>query len=462
MDKKNVRLSAWRAGWLGLALALCAVLLFIGGTGTSAQVGAAKASASVLSPDVTCPAGQCFTDVPPANGFYTNVNNLYMDGIIGGYPCGGTGEPCDADNRPYYRPANLVSRQQMSKFVDLGRRNIAEAVGVSLDLTGYLTVLSTSSFRAIEGSTTSNGEAVHGTCLTPSTPCYGVEGEGTNVGNYGGVFYGGYEGVYASQQDDNGIGVAARSSGASAYAADVSSAAYRSLHVDESSSYYAMYVDTDLLAADFEGDVDIFGALTVSGGCTGCLSTGIVQNVDGTPLQLGDVVTIVGTSPALQGDQPVITVRKASAAYDKGVAGIVGQVLAVPDEATRAAYKTQEQARREAQALTKQLQQQAIATGTKADLSQVHFPASSITDAQGTSLAVGSYGGVVTTGSYKAVKVDASFGPIKAGDLLTSSSNPGYAMKAADANAASGAIIGKALGNLDSGTGMVPVLVTLK
>src|SRR5690349_18086334 len=48
MDEKNTGLSARQAGWFGLALALCAVLLFIGGTGTPAQAGTVtpKASAS--------------------------------------------------------------------------------------------------------------------------------------------------------------------------------------------------------------------------------------------------------------------------------------------------------------------------------------------------------------------------------------------------------------------------------
>jgi len=58
--------------------------------------------------------------------------------------------------------------------------------------------------------------------------------------------------------------------------------------------------------------------------------------------------------------------------------------------------------------------------------------------------------------------VDASFGPIHAGDMLVSSSNAGYAMKATDKSQAFGAVIGKALGDLDSGTGTIPVLVTLK
>ena len=59
-------------------------------------------------------------------------------------------------------------------------------------------------------------------------------------------------------------------------------------------------------------------------------------------------------------------------------------------------------------------------------------------------------------------KVDARFGAIEVGDLLTTSPTPGHAMKTSDPLKAFGAVIGKALGNLDSGTGLVPVMVTLK
>ncbi len=39
-------------------------------------------------------------------------------GIIGGYPCGGEGEPCvGPDNRPYFRPGNNATRGQISKIV---------------------------------------------------------------------------------------------------------------------------------------------------------------------------------------------------------------------------------------------------------------------------------------------------------------------------------------------------------
>jgi hypothetical protein len=55
--------------------------------------------------------------------------------------------------------------------------------------------------------------------------------------------------------------------------------------------------------------------------------------------------------------------------------------------------------------------------------------------------------------------VDASQGAIEPGDLLTTSSTPGHAMKAADAAKAQGAIIGKAMTGLKEGKGLVLVLV---
>ena len=60
------------------------------------------------------------------------------------------------------------------------------------------------------------------------------------------------------------------------------------------------------------------------------------------------------------------------------------------------------------------------------------------------------------------VKADTSAGTIEPGDLLTTSSTAGRAMKAADHDAAQGAIIGKAMTPLTDGDGMVLVLVTLQ
>jgi hypothetical protein len=57
---------------------------------------------------------------------------------------------------------------------------------------------------------------------------------------------------------------------------------------------------------------------------------------------------------------------------------------------------------------------------------------------------------------------DASTEPIEPGDLLTSSTVPGHAMKATDPRKAQGAIIGKAMSGLESGNGLVLMLVTLQ
>ena len=59
-------------------------------------------------------------------------------------------------------------------------------------------------------------------------------------------------------------------------------------------------------------------------------------------------------------------------------------------------------------------------------------------------------------------KVSAENGSIHPGDLLVTSSTAGYAMKGTDRNRMLGAVIGKALGNLDSGTGVIEVVVTLQ
>ena len=60
------------------------------------------------------------------------------------------------------------------------------------------------------------------------------------------------------------------------------------------------------------------------------------------------------------------------------------------------------------------------------------------------------------------VKADASAGSIVPGDLLTTSSTPGHAMKACDHARAQGAILGKAMTGLKEGQGLVLVLVTLQ
>ena len=59
-------------------------------------------------------------------------------------------------------------------------------------------------------------------------------------------------------------------------------------------------------------------------------------------------------------------------------------------------------------------------------------------------------------------KVSTENGPIETGDLLVTSSTMGYAMKGTDRSRLTGAVVGKALASLDSGTGVIEVLVTLQ
>jgi glucose/arabinose dehydrogenase len=62
---------------------------------------------------------QTFTDVEPGSTFWLYVERLLTNrpGVMGGYPCGGAGEPCDSQSRPYFRPNNPLTRGQTSKIV---------------------------------------------------------------------------------------------------------------------------------------------------------------------------------------------------------------------------------------------------------------------------------------------------------------------------------------------------------
>jgi len=58
--------------------------------------------------------------------------------------------------------------------------------------------------------------------------------------------------------------------------------------------------------------------------------------------------------------------------------------------------------------------------------------------------------------------VDAGYAPVQVGDLLTTSATPGHAMRALDPQRAFGSVIGKAMGSMRSGSGLLPVLVALQ
>ncbi|HEX9989615.1 MAG TPA: S8 family serine peptidase [Chloroflexia bacterium] len=68
--------------------------------------------------------GQYFEDVPPGSTFYTWIQRLAWRGIVGGYPCGGTYEPCGSGNLPYFRAGNNATRGQAVKIIVNAFNNI--------------------------------------------------------------------------------------------------------------------------------------------------------------------------------------------------------------------------------------------------------------------------------------------------------------------------------------------------
>jgi hypothetical protein len=75
-------------------------------------------------PIQTPPAGGYgFADVPTAHTFYPYIETAAGQGIATGYACGGVNpqtllaEPCDGQNRPYFRPQNPITRGQLAKVI---------------------------------------------------------------------------------------------------------------------------------------------------------------------------------------------------------------------------------------------------------------------------------------------------------------------------------------------------------
>jgi hypothetical protein len=61
------------------------------------------------------PSGQLYADMLEDHPFYVRIMRLTELGVMSGYPCGGENEPCNDQNRPYFRPVNFVTRGQAVK-----------------------------------------------------------------------------------------------------------------------------------------------------------------------------------------------------------------------------------------------------------------------------------------------------------------------------------------------------------
>lgn len=265
---------------------------------------------------------------------------------------------------------------------------------------------------------TGSGDGLHGISASANVYYSGVYGycNATGTGVFGrsasgrGVFgesLGTGPGVYGTST--TGVGVYGVDGGA---------------NTDNS---YALYAQGDIYTTDdmsIQDALNVGGLATFSGGKSGFV-VDVAQNDDTVPLEAGDVVAISGAGPAVLGEIPVIKVRRATAATPGAVMGVVDQhfVPAPPVTAGEPGIKAEHQVNAKAAE-----------------------PREYIT--------------VVILGAYKGIKVDATQGAIAPGDLLVAAPRPGYAMRATAPTP--GTIIGKALGSLADGAGIVPVLVTLQ
>ena len=80
-----------------------------------------KVLVTALGLSAPLPTTPTFQDVPATQPFYLWVEVGAARGVVSGYACGAAGEPCDAGNRPYFRPGNNVNRGQLAKMIVQGR-----------------------------------------------------------------------------------------------------------------------------------------------------------------------------------------------------------------------------------------------------------------------------------------------------------------------------------------------------
>lgn len=263
--------------------------------GFSGPVAVGRSGPSAPSaPQATCPAGgQCFADVPPGSPFYDYANNLYMQDIISGYACGGPGEPCDAQNRPYYRPGSSVTRAQMTKFVDLARTQ----PGIHIDTATHVQPL-------YSRTTAANG--------------IGVTGVSSSTGSLSSGVLGAHEGA--------GSGV--RGTSETGFGGEFISSNYRGAYVRGGPSWIALYADGWTYVngnLDVTENAFVGGNLTVDGTCSGCTQAYGARNSGSESLSLGDLVAAAGVEVDPKSGQPVLLVRRAGAG--DAVIGVAGKAM---------------------------------------------------------------------------------------------------------------------------------------
>lgn len=288
---------------------------------------------------------------------------------------------------------------------------------------------------------------VHGisTAKTTATTGAGVWGENSSGDGVVGV---GYHGVHGISSSVGGAGVWGENSATGNGGAGVSGTSINSdgVHGTSTSSQHAGVSGVNTsggygvwasakTAGYFDGDVDVTGALSV----TGALNAQAAVTVAGTLTAKGDVA-VTGTLTA-----QVDVVLGSDCAEDFDIAPWAdidpGTVMVLTEngalEPSRNAYD-----KKVAGVISGAGDYRPGLILGRSSSSQERMPLALV--------------GKVYC------KVDADPAPIAIGDLLTTSGLPGFGMKATDQARAFGAVIGKALKPLRTGQGMIPILVALQ
>ncbi len=218
--------------------------------------------------------------------------------------------------------------------------------------------------------------------------------------------------------------------------------------------------------------VDNAGNMYANGSKAGFV-VDIARNADAVALLPGDVVAVTGVSDPVMGQIPVMEVRRATASAPMAVVGVVDQLYVHEGQPEVTSVECMERLAAEEMAAVEQAVASpgaVTAPSSSLDTAPLSAPATQERSSESckvmdglvaaAGIAPGQYLSVVTLGAYRQIRVDASYAAIQPGDLLVASPNPGYAMKAGAPQP--GSIIGKALDALTSGTGIIPVLVTLQ
>lgn len=261
-------------------------------------------------------------------------------------------------------------------------------------------------FNGVLGVTTANGHSgVAG--VSDSGEGNGVYGRSKNVNGVVGYSSAtGHSGVAGVNEDGDGPGVYGRSKKNEGVHAETMStttaalAAYQNNPASQTAALYAKHANPQGVAAVFEGNVHVSGDI-------------LLTNAD-----CAEDFDIATTSDAEPGTVMVLNehgaLQRSHQAYDKRVAGVISGAgnfkpgIVLDKQASQPNRKP-------------------IALLGKAFC-----------------------------------KADASQAPIQIGDLLTTSSIPGHAMRADDPLKAFGAVIGKALRPLSNGQGLIPILIALQ